>query len=213
MGHYHYGCHGSSQWAGGDVTSSGGSGTGTNNSAGTQTYMEGADSGAGGGGGYNGGNGAGSDKGGNSGTNFVHSSATSTATNSGRAHTSDSDEPSNTNAYVKITTTQQAALDITMQSNGFTAQSAPSTIRAVVFEEDVDSITINTDLKLYVSRDGGTTWSQITLTDEGDYETGKQIWIGQADVSSQPSGTSMKYKITTHNTKQCRIHGVSLLWS
>ena len=114
---------------------------------------------------------------------------------------------------MKITTTQQAALDITMQSNGFTAESAPSTIRAVVFEEDVDTVTINTDFKLYVSRDGGTNWSQITLADEGDYATGKQIWSGEVDVSGQPSGTSVKYKITTHNTKQCRVHGISLSWS
>ena len=214
FGHYHYGCHGSDQWAGGDVTSSGGSGTGTNNSAGTQTYMAGGDSSAGGGGGYNGGNGSGSSAGGNSGTNFVHSSATSTTTNSGLAHVSDADELGQGNhGQMKITTTQQAALDITMLSNGFTAQSAPSTVRAVVFEEDVDAVTINTDLKIYASRDGGSNWSQITLADEGDYDTGKQIWSGEVDVSGQPSGTSVKYKITTHNTKQLRLHGVSLSWS
>ena len=36
------------------------------------------------------------------------------------------------------------------------------------------------------------------------------------DISGQPSGTSMKYKITTHNqsaSKQTRIHAVSLAWA
>ena len=214
--HYHYGCHGSSQAAGGNVTSSGGSGTGSGSSSGTQTYMKGGNGASGGGGGYYGGNAGGTNpNGGNSGTNFVYSGATSTTTNSGLAHTSDPDQPPSDPGHgkVHIVTTQQAALDITMQSNAFTAQSAPSKIRAVVFEEDVDTVTINTDFKLYVSRDGGTNWSQITLADEGDYATGKQIWSGEVDVSGQPSDTSVKYKITTHNTKQCRIHGVSLSWS
>ena len=213
--HYHFGCHGSSQAFGGDVQSNGSAGNGGNGgTGGNQSYMFGASGPAGGGGGYNGGAAGNTNPGGGgSGSNFVHGTATSTASNTGRASSSDSEEPGHDNGYVKIVSTQQAALDITMISNGFTAQAAPSTIRAVVFEEDIDSITINTDLKLYVSRDGGTNWGLVTLTDEGDYETGKQIWIGQADVSSQPSGTSVKYKITTHNTKQLRVHGVSVLWS
>ncbi len=74
-------------------------------------------------------------------------------------------------------------------------------------------MTPNTDLKAFVSRDGGTTFTQITLADKGDFETGKLIRAGSVDISGQPSGSSMKWKITTHNSTALIIHGVALQWS
>ena len=47
---------------------------------------------------------------------------------------------------------------------------------------------------------------------EGD----TRILSGSVDISGQPSGTNMKYKIETLNqsaTKVCRLHGASLLWA
>jgi hypothetical protein len=108
--------------------------------------------------------------------------------------------------------TSSTVYNMTLLSNGNTASSQPSNARIVLFEEDVDAITLNTDLKAYVSRDGGTTYTQITLSDEGDYESGKQILAGSVDINGQPSGTSMKYKIETLNTKDLKLHGVGLLW-
>ena len=34
---------------------------------------------------------------------------------------------------------------------------------------------LNTDIKGYISRDGGTTWTQGTFVDEGDWGTNKKI--------------------------------------
>ncbi len=108
----------------------------------------------------------------------------------------------------------EATKDMTLISNSVTAETAdPTEARIVLFEEDVVSITENTDLKAYASRDGGTTWTQITLADEGDFGTGKRILAGTADISGQPTGTSMKYKIDTLNTKLLRLHGAALQWS
>jgi hypothetical protein len=73
-------------------------------------------------------------------------------------------------------------------------------------------VTINTDLKAYVSRDNGTTYSQATLEDEGNYITGARILSGIVDISAQPSGSNMKYKIETLNTKKLKIHGTSVSW-
>lgn len=84
--------------------------------------------------------------------------------------------------------------------------------RIVIFEEDVDSITLNTDIKAYISRDGGTTYSEITLNNEGKYSGDKRILSGTVDISGQPAGTDMKYKITTHNNKDLYLHGVGILW-
>ena len=112
--------------------------------------------------------------------------------------------------------TQTTNGDLTLISAATTAESAPSDARIVIFEQDIDSITINTDLKAYVSRDGGTNYSEVTLTDEGDYASGKQILAGSVDVSGQPSGTSMRWKIRGFNNsgdaKEFNLHGVCLTW-
>ena len=67
-----------------------------------------------------------------------------------------------------------------------------------------------------MSRDGGTNYSEVTLTDEGDYASGKQILAGSVDVSGQPSGTSMRWKIRGFNNsgdaKEFNLHGVCLTW-
>ena len=54
----------------------------------------------------------------------------------------------------------------------------------------------------------------VTLTDSG-YVTGssgQRILTGQASVSGQPSGQSMKWKLELAN-QTVKIHGVSLQWS
>lgn len=113
--------------------------------------------------------------------------------------------------------TQTTNGDLTLISNAQTAVAVPTDVRIVIFEEDIDAITINTDLKAFASRDGGTTYSEFTLVDEGDYASGKQIWAASVDVSGQPSGSSMRWKIRGYNNsgdaKEFKIHGVSLTWS
>ena len=107
--------------------------------------------------------------------------------------------------------------NLTLVSNAQTAQAAPTTGRLMIYEEaSTGSVTLNTDLKGYVSRDNGTTYTQVTLADDTTYETGKRLVSGSVDISGQPSGTNMKYKIETLNqsaTKVCRLHGASLLWA
>jgi hypothetical protein len=103
--------------------------------------------------------------------------------------------------------------DMTLIANAVTAEAEPATARLVLFEQDVDAVTVNTDLIASVSRDGGITWSAVTLADEGDYETGQRILAGTVDVSGQPSGTSMLWKAVTANDKELKLHGVALQWA
>jgi len=112
--------------------------------------------------------------------------------------------------------TQTTNGDLTLISNATAAEAVPTDCRIVIFEQDIDTITINTDLKAFASRDGGTTYTEFTLTDEGDYASGKQIWAGSVDVSGQPSGSSMRWKIRGYNNsgdaKEFNLHGVCLTW-
>jgi len=103
--------------------------------------------------------------------------------------------------------------NMTLISNSVTAESQPDDARVVIFEEDVDSITINTDLTVEISRDGGSNYSTVTLSDEGDYASGQRILVGNVDISGQPAGTSIEYRLKTLNNKDCKIHGISVLWS
>ena len=99
-------------------------------------------------------------------------------------------------------------------STAFTASAVPTTSRIVVFEENVATPTLNTDIIASISRDGGSNFTTATLTDSG-YVTGssgQRILTGQAVVSGQPSGQSMRWKLALANNTS-RIHGVSLQWS
>ena len=74
----------------------------------------------------------------------------------------------------------------------------------------------NGDIRAFVSRDDGTTWTQLTLASQGSTGAHTILSAHDLDISGQPSGTDMRYKLTTHNqsvTKQTRIHAVSLGWS
>jgi len=106
--------------------------------------------------------------------------------------------------------------NMTLISTDDNAEATPSSGRIVLFEEDVDSLTLNTDIKGYISRDGGVTWAQVTLADEGDYENGKRILTGTVDLTQTGIGTAtgnpMRFKVETLNEKDMKLHGASLLW-
>lgn len=101
--------------------------------------------------------------------------------------------------------------NMTLISNDTEAESEPTEARLVILEEDVDSITINTDLKAYVSLDDGSNWEQVTLSDEGDFDGSKRILVGSEELTDR-SDKTMIYKIETLNNKNCRIHGTFMGW-
>lgn len=106
--------------------------------------------------------------------------------------------------------------NMTLVSNASTADAAPDKADIVMtYTNGAGTATINTDLKAYVSRDGGTTWTQATLSADGTSGGHSILVAHNIDISSQPSGTSMKYKIETLNqsaSKETRIQAVSLGW-
>ena len=102
--------------------------------------------------------------------------------------------------------------NMTLISNAQTATTQSDQGYIVLYEEDVSSITLNTDIKSYVSRDNGTTYTQMTLTEGTTYQSGRRLLSGSVDISGQPAGTSMRYKVETLNTKNLKLHGASLLW-
>ena len=132
-------------------------------------------------------------------------------------HTTSEINGGNGAIYLNITVTSSVVGNLTLQSAANTASSAPTKGDLIMLIENASgTATLNTDIKGYISRDG-TNFTQGTLIDEGSWGTNKKIVaFHNLDISGQPSGTSMKYKITTHNqssgSKVTRIHATSLGW-
>ena len=110
-----------------------------------------------------------------------------------------------------------AGNDLTLQSTDTTAMTEPDYADMVILIENTfGTATLNTDIKGYISEDSGVTFTQGTLVDEGTWGTNKKVLaFHDLDISAQ-SGTSMCYKITTHNQSEgsleTKIHATSIGW-
>ena len=228
---------------GGDQEQGGQGGGGSSNASGLGRLFAGGssfgnDSGGGGAGYYGGGGGNDQDGGGGGSSFYGHPQITSGATQAGAATeaggapgsvpnpgpvpqggwptTAGDSNPGSIgiDGFQLLTASAPASTtSTTIVSNAFTAGSAPSTSRIVVFQENVATPTLNTDIIASISRDGGSTFTTATLTDSG-YVTGssgQRILTGTATISGQPSGTSMRWKLALANNA-VKIHGVSLQW-
>ena len=88
----------------------------------------------------------------------------------------------------------------------------------MLIENASGTATLNTDIKAWISRNGGSGWDQATLVDKGTWGTNKKIiTANNVAFSNSASGTDMRYKITTHNqsagSKETRVHATSLAWA
>lgn len=104
--------------------------------------------------------------------------------------------------------------NLTLVSEAATAVSVPSTATLSVQVKENEAITVNTDLTGEVSRDDGTTWTAGTLVLAATLADGTKVYEAvDFDISGQPSGTSMRRRIKTLNTKDIEIHGAVGEWS
>ena len=104
--------------------------------------------------------------------------------------------------------------DMTLVSNSQTADSVPSSVRSVMLYDPVSATTLGTDFTLEVSRDGGTTFTELTLSKSADYDANVEILTTDStSISAQPSGTGVVYRIKTLNDKEVRVHGVYFQWA
>ncbi|MDQ1196545.1 LamG-like jellyroll fold domain-containing protein [Agrobacterium sp. SORGH_AS 787] len=101
--------------------------------------------------------------------------------------------------------------NLTLLSQAYSAAAAPASGRLVVQTLEAETITINTDLIAEVSRDNGTTWTAATLALISD-KYGIKMYEGQASLSAQPAGTSMRWRTRTLNNKNIAISGVVENW-
>lgn len=101
--------------------------------------------------------------------------------------------------------------NMTLISNSVEAEAEPTTARFMALVEPVDAITLNTDLKAWISLDNGANYDQVTLVDEGYFDATKKIYAGSVDLTDRDDKT-MRQKVTTLNNKNIKVHAWALMW-
>lgn len=101
-------------------------------------------------------------------------------------------------------------LDMTLVSADNVVNWMPFSAAIVISIEEVDTPILNTDIKAWVSADGGSNYTQITLSKAFDVTLTKFILIGTVTIGTR--GSTMKWKVSTHNTIDVKIHSVALIW-
>ena len=123
-----------------------------------------------------------------------------------------SNNPWNTEVEFKVKNLTVNATG-SFESNAITAPSSVSSMGAIVtYQNNAGTNTLNTDIVLKLSADGGSNYSTATLTAMPDFASG--IKMAKVNDLSVTAGTSLKYKIEFANqasgSKEARIRGVSL---
>lgn len=121
----------------------------------------------------------------------------------------------NGSSYVLCTEAQfyegSGVNNMTLVSNSSEANSQPTTARLLALVEPVDAVTINTDIKGWVSEDDNAHYDQVTLSDLGVVSGAIRIYAGNVNLASY-SDKTMRMKITTLNNKNLKVHAWTLQW-
>jgi len=117
----------------------------------------------------------------------------------------------NENIIKQYSTVKSSTDDITLISENVIALAVPDNCFVVLEDKFIDGI-LDTDIQIYASRDDGNTWTLGSLSKVCDTNN-HRINTAVVDVSTQPSGTDMRYKLTSTNNKKIEFHAISLQWS
>ena len=110
-----------------------------------------------------------------------------------------------------ISATPPAGTTYTVISEPFTADAVPTT--SVIGVQATGANTLNTDLIVYASRDDGTTWTAGTLSEVYTVSGGVKYYeTAEIDISGQPSGTTMRYKVYADDTYVTEINATIFKW-
>ena len=176
--------------------------------------------GGGGGGGYFGGGsgpgvGSGANANGGGGSGYAPTGTTTAGGSNGNvANSSDIDYPGGVGNGIAVLTGQHGyavikyaipLVDTVAESVSTTITADPTSLRFDFIITETDALTLGTDITVKGTRDGGVTYTAATLTKVGTLPTGESHIKAEVDVSGQPSGTAMRYKLESFNEKSYEI--------
>lgn len=105
--------------------------------------------------------------------------------------------------------------NLTVASTAVTALAVRTGAYLAARIKPVNAVTLNTnDLRFDVTRDGGTTWTEFTMSDVCTQPGSIHVLESAVlDISAQPSGASMKWRERTATGKLVELHDVYLHWT
>ena len=109
--------------------------------------------------------------------------------------------------FVNGTAGTTADFSGTMGANTTTSIGRSGEYTSQLYTGFIDEVRITTGVAL---------WTANFSVATGEYETSRRLLSGSVDISGQPSGTAMKYKIETLNqsaAKATRVYGTSMAWA
>lgn len=102
--------------------------------------------------------------------------------------------------------------NMTLVPAAVTAGAAPNSVDIYMLHKPIDSVTLNTDIKVRATRDNGANWSgYVTLAEICQHDTEYKLLKGTADLSALASGTSVAWEISTLNAKVQRVRAVAMI--
>lgn len=99
--------------------------------------------------------------------------------------------------------------DLTVTSKTISAVNQPVKLSVVVELIESESVEINTDVLLYLSRDDGGVFTEVGLAAHSTQDNGNVVYSGDVDVSDQPAGSLIKWRIHTA-AKSVKIKGIAV---
>lgn len=105
-----------------------------------------------------------------------------------------------------------AASAMTLVSQPYTAAPQPETARISIQVSGAETINANTDLIGEFSRDNGTTWTAAVLSLTTSFSGVRMFEANDIDLSSQPAGSTAKWRVRTANNKNIQVSGVVAQW-
>lgn len=104
--------------------------------------------------------------------------------------------------------------NMTVLSTILTAPIIPEDISAILLVKEVGGASVaGTDYTLDCSRDGGTTFAAMTLTELFTLPNGLiAVQAAGTDVTGQPSNNTPRWRFKTLNNKNVEFHGVHFIW-
>ncbi|WP_027682685.1 hypothetical protein [Rhizobium leguminosarum] len=85
---------------------------------------------------------------------------------------------------------------------------SPTQLKASGIIEALDALTLNTDVTIELSRDGGTTWTLATMTQLKALGPKTYFETNIVSVTGQPTGDDIAVRYKTLNQKRCYLHGL-----
>lgn len=106
--------------------------------------------------------------------------------------------------------TPSIALDSDIRTVAVAQGQNPNLVDVYVLVTQIDGLTLGTDIKIYATRNNGTTWTEGTYKYIGHTANGT-YYKARVNVSGQSASNMLAARVTTHNSKRMNLLAVAML--